>query len=105
MVRWPRSKSSRVFWSMWCGVPAFVPLKLERVPPPRFLINQRVDQLCSLLMRETERQAPLAPLYFEGLATALVIAVVSQTDVRLPAAGNLTDSPGGRLRDSSRPSG
>jgi transcriptional regulator GlxA family with amidase domain len=57
--------------------------------PPQFLINQRVDQLCWLLMRETERQAPLAPLYFEGLATALVIAVLSQTDVRLPEAGNL----------------
>jgi AraC family transcriptional regulator len=66
-----------------------VPAKLERVPPARFLINQRVDQVCSLLMRETERQAPLASLYFEGLATALVIAVVSQTDVRLPDAGNL----------------
>jgi AraC family transcriptional regulator len=65
------------------------PAKLERVPPARFLINQRVDQVCSLLMRETERQAPLASLYFEGLATALVIAVVSQTDVRLPEAGNL----------------
>ncbi len=63
--------------------------KLERVPPARFVINQRVDQLCWLLMRETERQAPLPPLYFEGLATALVIAVVSQADVRLPEAGNL----------------
>jgi AraC family transcriptional regulator len=66
-----------------------VPAKLERLPPARFLINQRVDQLCSLLMRETERQAPLGSLYFEGLATALVVAVVSQTDVRLPDAGNL----------------
>jgi AraC family transcriptional regulator len=63
--------------------------KLERLPPARFLINQRVDQLCSLLLRETERQAPLASAYFEGLATALVVAVVSQTDVRLPASGNL----------------
>ena len=42
-----------------------VPLKLERFPPP------------------------LGSLYFEGLATALVIAVVSQTDARLPAVGNL----------------
>jgi AraC family transcriptional regulator len=65
------------------------PPKLERLPPARFLINPRVDQLCALLLRETERQAPLAPLYFEGLATALVVAVVSQTDVRLPEAGNL----------------
>jgi transcriptional regulator GlxA family with amidase domain len=30
-----------------------------------------------------------APLYFEGLSTALVIAVVSQADARLPEAGNL----------------
>ena len=66
-----------------------MPPKLERLPPARFLINQRVDQLCSFLMRETERQAPLASAYFEGLATALVVAVLSQTDVRLPEAGNL----------------
>jgi AraC-like DNA-binding protein len=66
-----------------------VPLKLERLPLPRFLINQRVDQLCSLLTRETEHQTPLGSLYFEGLATSLVIAVVSQTDARLPEAGNL----------------
>jgi AraC family transcriptional regulator len=63
--------------------------KLERLPPARFLINERVDQLCSLLIRETEHQAPASSLYFEGLATALVIAVVSQTDVRLAEAGNL----------------
>src|SRR2546423_15382135 len=56
---------------------------------PRFIINRRVDQLCSLLMRETGRGALQAPLYFEALATALVIAVVSQADARLPEAGNL----------------
>jgi AraC-like DNA-binding protein len=66
-----------------------VPLKLERWPFPRFLVNQRVDQLCSLLTRETEDQTHLGSLYFEGLATSLVIAVVSQTDARLPEAGNL----------------
>ena len=63
--------------------------KLERVPPARYLINRRVDYLCALLMYETERGAKLAPLYFESLATALVAAVVSQTDTRLPDAGNL----------------
>jgi AraC-like DNA-binding protein len=66
-----------------------VPLKLERWPLPRFLVNQRVDQLCSLLTRETEHQTTLGSVYFEGLATSLVIAVVSQTDARLPEAGNL----------------
>ena len=66
-----------------------VPLKLERWPLPRFLVNQRVDQLCSLLTRETEHQTALGSVYFEGLATSLVIAVVSQTDARLPEAGNL----------------
>jgi AraC family transcriptional regulator len=40
-------------------------------------------------MYETERGALLAPLYFESLATALVVAVVSQTDSRLPDAGNI----------------
>ena len=54
----------------------------------RFRINQRVDQLCSLLVYETEHQAPIGPLYFEGLATALVIAVVGQTDTQLLAADN-----------------
>ena len=66
-----------------------VPAKLEQVPPARFLINRRVDYLCSLLIYETERGARLAQLYFENLATALVVAVVSQTDSRLPDAGNL----------------
>ena len=65
------------------------PGKLQRVPPPGFVINQRVDYLCSLLMQETENRAKLGPLYFESLATALVIAVVSQTDSRLPDAGNI----------------
>jgi AraC family transcriptional regulator len=66
-----------------------IPGKLEQVPPARFLINHRVDYLCSLLMYETERGAKLALLYFESLATALVVAVVAQTDARLPNAGNL----------------
>jgi AraC family transcriptional regulator len=66
------------------------PGKLQRVPPPGFVINQRVDYLCSLLMQETESGGKHGPLYFESLATALVIAVVSQTDSRLQAAGNIS---------------
>ena len=66
-----------------------IPGKLEQVPPARFLINRRVDYLCSLLMYETECGAKVTLLYFESLATALVAAVIAQTDARLPDAGNL----------------
>jgi AraC-like DNA-binding protein len=65
------------------------PVKLRQLPPAGFVTNRRVDSLCSLLMHETEAQAPLGRLYFDALAKALIIAVVSQTDVRLPEAGNL----------------
>jgi AraC family transcriptional regulator len=65
------------------------PAKLQQLPPAYFVINQRVDLLCSLLMHETEAGAPSGKIYFENLAAALVIAVLSQTDVRLANAGNL----------------
>jgi AraC family transcriptional regulator len=52
-------------------------------------MDLRVDQLCSMLMRETERQAPLSPVYFESLATALVIAIFTQANARLLEAGSL----------------
>ena len=63
--------------------------KLQRVPPPGFVINQRVDYLCSLLIQETENGAQLGSLYFENLTVALVVAVFSQTDTRWPDVGNL----------------
>lgn len=65
------------------------PMGLHQVPPARFVTNKRVDSLCSLLVHETEENAPLGRSYFEMLAKALIIAVTSQTDVRLPDAGNL----------------
>jgi AraC-like DNA-binding protein len=65
------------------------PGKLQRVPPPGFVINQRVDYLCSLLVQQTNDGAKLGKLYFESLATALVIAIVSQTDSRLAEAGDI----------------
>ena len=70
------------------GRAGIVPIRLERVTPVRFLISPRVDHLCSLLVNETKQGARLSPLYFESLATALVVAVVSQTDSRPPDAGN-----------------
>jgi hypothetical protein len=58
------------------------------VPAPRFVINRRIDLLCQLLMEETEQGCPSGRSYFEHLATALMVAVVLQTDPRLPDAGN-----------------
>lgn len=61
---------------------------LYRVPPPRFVIDRRVEWLCQLLMQETEQGCPAGRAYFESLANAVVIAVASQIDSRLPLAGN-----------------
>jgi AraC-like DNA-binding protein len=60
-----------------------------RVSPPRFAINRQVDWLCQLLMQETEQGCPSGSPYFESLASALLIAVASQIDPRLPEAGHL----------------
>jgi AraC family transcriptional regulator len=48
-----------------------------------------VDYLCFLLAQQTNNGAKLGKLYFERLATALVIAIVSQTDSRMAEAGNI----------------
>ena len=58
-------------------------------PPPRFVIDGRVDWLCQLLMQEAEHGCPRGCAYFESLASALLIAVASQIDPRLPEAGKL----------------
>jgi AraC-like DNA-binding protein len=57
--------------------------------PPRFVINRRLEWLCGLLIQETEQGYPSGRLYFESLATALVIAVASQIDQPLTEDGNL----------------
>ena len=53
------------------------------------MINRRLEWLCGLLIQETEQGYPSGRLYFESLATALVIAVASQIDQQLPEADNL----------------
>ena len=63
--------------------------KFCNVPPPKFVINRRVDWLSQLLMDEVEQGCPSRLAYFESLASALLIAVASQVDPRLPEAGNL----------------
>jgi AraC-like DNA-binding protein len=63
--------------------------EFRRVPPPRFAINRRVDWICQLLLQEAEQGCPSGCAYFEGLARALLIAVASQVDLRLPEAANL----------------
>ncbi len=77
----------RFFEKVLCqsGIPT---TGLYRVPPPRFVINRRVDWLCQLLMQETEQGCPSGAAFFEHLASVLVIAVASQIDPRLAMAGN-----------------
>jgi AraC family transcriptional regulator len=67
------------------GIPAS---GIYSIPPPRFAINRRVEWLSELLTEETEQGCPRGRLYFENLATALVLAVASQIDPRLVHAGN-----------------
>jgi AraC-like DNA-binding protein len=62
--------------------------RFRAVPPPRFVINRRVDWLSQLLMEETERGCPGGRAYFEHLAAALLLSAVSQADPRLPEAGD-----------------
>ena len=45
--------------------------------PRFFAIDQRTEALCRLLMEETEDQCPNGPLYFEPLARALALRVLS----------------------------
>lgn len=65
------------------GIPAS---GIYSVPPPRFAINRRVAWLSELLIEETEQACPRGRLYFENLATALVIAIASQSDAGNPQA-------------------
>ncbi len=62
--------------------------RFRTMPPPRFVINHRVDWLCRLLLEETERGGLGGRAYFEHLAAALLLAVASQSDPRLPDAGD-----------------
>jgi AraC family transcriptional regulator len=41
-----------------------------------FVIDQRIEALCRLLMEETEDRCPHGPLYFEPLARALALRVL-----------------------------
>lgn len=62
--------------------------RFRAMPPPRFVISRQVDWLCRLLLEETERGCPGGWAYFEHLAAALLLAVASQTDPRLPEGGH-----------------
>jgi AraC-like DNA-binding protein len=62
--------------------------KLQRMLPTRFVVNKSVEFLCFLLRQETENGAQLGTFYFESLARALVIALMSQLDSRPPDTGN-----------------
>jgi AraC family transcriptional regulator len=60
-----------------------------------FAIDQRLEALCWLLMEETEAQCPHGPLYFEPLARALAVGVLSAIrDKRLRKARAAAVPPG-----------
>jgi AraC-like DNA-binding protein len=55
------------------------PPKLLQVPSSAsFFIDQRLEFLCRLLMEETQNNCRLGPLYFEGLARALAVGMITQ---------------------------
>lgn len=62
--------------------------RFRAMPPPRFVINRRIDWLCRLLLEETQWGCPSGRAYFEHLAAALLLAVGSQNDPRLPETRN-----------------
>jgi AraC family transcriptional regulator len=60
-----------------------------------FAIDQRLEALCRLLMEETEGQCPLGSVYFEPLARALAVGVLS----------TVRDQQRSRARASAAPPG
>jgi AraC-like DNA-binding protein len=62
---------------------------LRRLPPPIFLVNKSIEYLISLLVLETENGAPHGVLYFDRVAEAVLIAILSQFDSRLPESGHI----------------
>jgi AraC family transcriptional regulator len=60
-----------------------------------FVIDQRIEALCGLLMEETEDQCPHGPLYFEPLARALALRVL----------GTVRDQRNRKLRAAATPPG
>ena len=68
------------------GLPA---RRLSDLAPACFAINYAVKGISGLLIDETERGCPQGRRYFEHLGAALLIAIASQTDPRLPDACDL----------------
>ncbi|MBV9998062.1 MAG: helix-turn-helix transcriptional regulator [Verrucomicrobia bacterium] len=50
----------------------------EQLPRVSFWIDHRLEALCSLLMEETQNGCWLDPLYFESLAGALAVSLLSR---------------------------
>ena len=60
--------------------------RFRSMPPLRFVMDRGVHSLSQLLMHETEEGCPSGREYFGHLATALVITLGMQMEVRLPVA-------------------
>jgi AraC-like DNA-binding protein len=53
---------------------------LRSTLPLPFLVSREVNELCRLLVRETQHGGLTGKLYFKSLATALLLAIFSQVD-------------------------
>lgn len=60
---------------------------IRRVLPMRFAVSRQVDELCQLLVRETENGGRTGRLYFKSLATAMLVAIFSQAYSHIPETG------------------
>lgn len=96
VCRWQRAAGRTVsfevhprFFEETLRLAGLAAARFRVVPPPRFVINRRVGWLCQMLMEETEAGCPGGRAYFEHVAAALLLAVGSQSDPRLPEPGDV----------------
>lgn len=67
-----------------------------------FALDHRLEALCRLLMEETENHCSLGPLYFESLAHALAVNVLTQVCDQARASRNVVAAPPGVWRAVQR---
>jgi AraC-like DNA-binding protein len=68
---------------------------LRSTLPLPFLVSREVDELCRLLVRETQQGGLTGRLYFKSLATAVLLAIFSQVD---PPPANAENGVAGEQR-------
>ena len=86
---WELSKSSRVFRPMWPGVPTSCPSSLRGCHPHVFSLTSGSINCARCSCAKPSARRSRGRYTLRGWPRPWFIAVVSQTDVRLPAAGNV----------------